>query len=212
MYQFTLALEMRACPQICLLSHISKSRSHWKSSQAAQAPRRHPTIHRRIQMERSRTMQIGYIRILNRREEDDTLLDDRKRQLKERRNRWQPVSKLTIRQNCENTKATQMEDNSYARSVGEEPNNEAFVVKDIIRPQTKSLRQHQYSTQLGSSCRKSARILFPIFRKFGLQMVVCQSDLQCKAFNVFYCLLSPLAALLKVPPITLSQKMAVRVR
>ena len=96
------------------------------------------------------------------------------------------------------------------RSVGEEPNNEAFVVKNIIRPQTKSISQHQ--SQLGSSCRKSARIFFPIFRKFGLQMVVCQSDLQCKAFNVFYWLLSSLAALLKVPPITLSQKMAVRVR
>ena len=39
-----------------------------------------------------------------------------------------------------------MEDNSYVRSVGEEPNNEAFVVKNIIRPQTKSLRQHQCST------------------------------------------------------------------
>ena len=121
-----------------------------------------------------------------------------------------PQARLANRRIEKTQQATQMEDNSYVRSVGEETNNEAFVVKNIIHPQTKSLRQHQ--SQLGSSCRKSARILFPIFRKFGLQMVVCQSDLQCKAFNVFYCLLSPLAALLKVPPITLSQKMAVRVR
>ena len=123
-----------------------------------------------------------------------------------------PQARLANRRIEKTQQATQMEDNSYVRSVGEEPNNEAFVVKNIIRPQTKSISQHQYSTQLGSSCRKSARILFPFFREFGLQMVVCQGDLQCKAFNVFYCLLSSLAALLKVPPITLSQKMAVRVR
>ena len=110
MYQFTLALEMRACPQICLLSHISKSRSHWKSSQAAQAPRRPPNNTSKnpggeITNNANWKHTLANC-ILNWREKDDTLLlDDRKRQLKERRNRWQPVSKLTIRQNCENTKS-----------------------------------------------------------------------------------------------------------
>ena len=124
-----------------------------------------------------------------------------------------PQARLANRRIEKTQQATQMEDNSYVRSMGEELNNEAIAVKNVTQLQTKSSRRHHHSsTQLGSSCRKSARILFPIFRKFGLQMVVCQGDLQCKAFNVFYCLLSPLAALLKVPPITLSQKMAVRVR
>ena len=106
LYQFTLALEMRACPQICLLSHISKSRSHWKSSQAAQAPRRPPNnTSKNPDGEITNNANWIHTHFKLEREKDDTLLDDRKRQLKERRNRWQPVSKLTIRQNCENTKS-----------------------------------------------------------------------------------------------------------
>ena len=95
------------------------------------------------------------------------------------------------------------------RSMGEELNNEAIAVKNITRPQTKSSRRHHY-TQLGSSCRKYARIFFPIFWRTKIVKASLPMhsfcDLQRMAFTVFHFLLSPLAALLNVPPIASSKR------